>query len=288
MAKEPVNNLWHKMNNTVVRTLSGLVFLLIMVGSLLIGPIAYAAAMLFIIGVVMHEYLEISLGNKYRIPRFLAILTGLSLFLILFLILEYNIEVKMLLLALVPLVATYISLIWEKDAESYQKNQYLVGSVLYTALPFALTTLIVYKENGEFDGTTLLFFFIILWVSDIGAYVFGMLFGQKNGHKLFPSISPKKSWEGFYGGLGSALVFAIIIYYTGLSDFNLFHTLVVAFIINIASVLGDLAESQFKRNFGVKDSGSLMPGHGGLLDRFDGALTSFPLAIAYIKLLSLF
>ncbi|MDX9781355.1 MAG: phosphatidate cytidylyltransferase [Bacteroidales bacterium] len=276
------------MNNTVVRTLSGLVFLLIMVGSLLIGPIAYAAVMLFIIAVVMHEYLEISLGRKYRIPRLLAILTGLSLFLILFFILEYNIEVKMLLIALVPLVATYISLIWEKDAESYRKNQYLGGSVLYTALPFALTTLIVYKENGEFDGTTLLFFFIILWVSDIGAYVFGMLFGQKNGHKLFPSISPKKSWEGFYGGLGSALVFAVIIYYSGLSDFNLMHTLIVALIINIASVLGDLAESQFKRNFGVKDSGSLMPGHGGLLDRFDGALTSFPLAIAYIKLLSLF
>ena len=275
------------MNNTVVRTLSGLVFLLIMVGSLLSGPIAYAAVMLFIIAVVMHEYLEISLGNKYRIPRILAILTGLSLFLILFLILEYKSNVKLLLITLVPLVATYVSLIWEKDPESYKKNQYLGGSVLFTALPFALTTLIVYKENEIFDGTTLLFFFIILWVSDIGAYVFGMLFGQKNGHKLFPSISPKKSWEGFFGGLGSALVFALIIYYTGLSDFNLFHTLIVALIINIASVLGDLAESQFKRNFGVKDSGSLMPGHGGLLDRFDGALTSFPLAIAYIKLLSL-
>ena len=276
------------MNNTVVRTLSGLVFLLIMVGSLLIGPIAYAAVILFIIAVVMHEYLEISLGESYMFPRIFAILTGLSLFLLLFLILEYKLEVKLLLLVLVPLVATYISLIWEKNSENYNRNQYLAGSILYTALPFALTTLIVYKEDGSFDGTTLLFFFIILWVSDIGAYVFGMLFGQKNGHKLFPSISPKKSWEGFYGGLGSALAFSIIIYYSGFSDFNLTHTIIIALIINVTSVLGDLAESQFKRNFGVKDSGSLMPGHGGLLDRFDGALTSFPLAIAYIKLLSLF
>ena len=275
------------MNNTVIRTLSGLVFLLIMIGSLLIGPIAYAAVILFIIAVIMHEYLEISLGKSYIIPRLLAIITGLSLFLIMFLIMEYKLEAKLLLIALIPLSATYISLIWEKETESYNKNQYLAGAVLYTALPFALTTLIVYKENGTFDGTTLLFFFIILWVSDIGAYVFGMLFGQKNGHKLFPSISPKKSWEGFYGGLGSAVLFAIIIYISGLSDFNIFHTLIIAVIINITSVLGDLAESQFKRNFGVKDSGSLMPGHGGLLDRFDGALTSFPLAIAYIKLLSL-
>jgi phosphatidate cytidylyltransferase len=276
------------MNNTVVRTLSGLVFLLIMVGSLLIGPIAYAFVMLFIIGVVMHEYLEISLGSSFRYSRVLAISTGLSLFLILFLILEYKIEVKLLLLTLLPLTATYISLLWDKSPDHYHKNQYLAGSVLYAALPFALTTLIVYKEDGTFDGSTLLLFFAILWISDIGAYVFGMLFGQKNGHKLFPSISPKKSWEGFWGGLISALILATAIYLTGWSDFNLFHTLVIALIINITSVLGDLAESQFKRNFGVKDSGSLMPGHGGLLDRFDGALTSFPIAIAYIKLLSLF
>lgn len=275
------------MNNTVVRTLSGLVFLLIMVGSLLIGPIAYAAVLLFIIAFVMHEYLEISLGKSFKYPRILAITTGLAIFLILFLIFEYKLEFKFMLLVLIPLVAIYISLLWDKNIESYQKNQYLVGSIIYAALPFALTTLIVYKEDGSFDGTTLLFFFIILWVSDIGAYVFGMLFGQKNGHKLFPSISPKKSWEGFYGGVGSALIFSVALYYAGLSDFNLTHTVIIALIINVTSVLGDLAESKFKRNFGVKDSGSLMPGHGGLLDRFDGALTSFPLAIAYIKLLSL-
>ena len=114
-----------------------------------------------------------------------------------------------------------------------------------------------------------------------------VLFGQKNGHKLFPSISPKKSWEGFFGGLFCALIFAIIIYYTGLIDIALIHTILIALIINLFGVLGDLAESQFKRNFGVKDSGSLMPGHGGLLDRFDGALLSFPVAVMYIKLFSL-
>ncbi|PKP40824.1 MAG: hypothetical protein CVT93_10515 [Bacteroidetes bacterium HGW-Bacteroidetes-10] len=276
------------MNNTVVRSLSGLVFLLIMVGSILIGPIAYAAVMIFIIAVVMYEYLDISLSGSFRLARNLAVVSGISLFLLLFFHVGYGMPSRYLLLITIPLASMYFSMLWNRDAEAYPRNQYLSGSVIYTALPFALTNLIVFCADGSFKGTTLLFFFIILWISDVGAYVFGMLFGQKNGHKLFPSISPKKSWEGFFGGLICAMLFGGIIFFTGLSQFSLFHTLAITLIINLSSVLGDLIESQFKRNYGVKDSGNLMPGHGGLLDRFDGALTSFPLAIAYIKLLSLF
>lgn len=276
------------MNNTVVRSLSGLVFLLIMIGSILIGPAAYAAVMIFIIAVVMYEYLEISLSGSFRLARNLALLTGISLFVLLFLNAGFGMPLHFLLLVTIPMASMYFSMLWSRDAEAYPRNQYLSGSLIYTALPFALTNLIVFDAQGNFHGSTLLFFFVILWVSDVGAYVFGMLFGQKNGHKLFPSISPKKSWEGFFGGLFCAVLFGVIIYFTGLSQFSILHTLVITLIINLSSVLGDLIESQFKRNFGVKDSGSLMPGHGGLLDRFDGALTSFPLAIAYIKLLSLF
>lgn len=275
------------MNNTVVRTLSGLVFLIIMVGSILIGPITYGAVMIFITAMVTHEYLQISLGGSYRISKVLAVFSGVILFILFFIVQAYGVSPYILLLISIPYVALNASLLFDRKGDTYSKNQFMSGSLLYISLPFALTNLIVFRSDGSFYGNILLFFFVILWISDIGAYVFGMLFGQKNGHKLFPSISPKKSWEGFFGGLFSALGFAVIIHYSGLLEFSIVHTIIIALIINLFGVVGDLAESQFKRNFGVKDSGSLMPGHGGLLDRFDGALLSFPLAIMYIKLFSL-
>ena len=275
------------MNNTVVRTLSGLVFLIIMVGSILIGSITYGAVIIFITAMVTHEYLQISLGGSYQISKILAIFSGILLFILFFAVQSYGVSHYILLLITIPYVALNASLLFDRKGDSYNKNQFMSGSLLYIALPFALTNLIVFRSDGSFYGNILLFFFVILWISDIGAYVFGMLFGQKNGHKLFPSISPKKSWEGFFGGLFSALGFAVIIHYSGLLEFSIVHTIIIALIINLFGVIGDLAESQFKRNFGVKDSGSLMPGHGGLLDRFDGALLSFPFAIMYIKLFSL-
>lgn len=125
---------------------------------------------------------------------------------------------------------------------------------------------------------------IILWSSDVGAYIFGMTFGQKHGHKLFPSISPKKSWEGYWGSLFTSLLAGYLLYRFSLLPTGIAHALVIALIINIFGTLGDLAESQLKRHFGVKDAGKIMPGHGGLLDRFDGAILSFPVAIAYLMI----
>ena len=120
--------------------------------------------------------------------------------------------------------------------------------------------------------------------SDVGAYLFGMAFGQKHGHKLFPSISPKKSWEGYFGGLALSLAAGWCTGYFHLIDFPWYHCLILALLVNISSTIGDLVESQLKRNFGVKDAGRIMPGHGGLLDRFDGALLAFPVSVLYITL----
>jgi phosphatidate cytidylyltransferase len=103
-----------------------------------------------------------------------------------------------------------------------------------------------------------------------------------NNHRLFLSISPKKSWEGFFGGLILAVAGAVALRYLGLLDLSLCDAIVLGIIICIFGVVGDLVESQLKRNFGVKDSGSIMPGHGGMLDRFDGALLAFPVAIIYL------
>ena len=113
-----------------------------------------------------------------------------------------------------------------------------------------------------------------------------MLFG-KNGKKLFPSISPKKSWAGFWGGLLLSMVAAYVLYLTHLLQYPLVHCLILAAIMNVAGVYGDLFESQWKREAGIKDSGNVIPGHGGLLDRFDSTLFAMPAGVAYLLLMHL-
>lgn len=184
-----------------------------------------------------------------------------------------------------PVSLILITLLWKK--ENYTLYPYLLSSIVYIALPFTMLNLLAFDYAGRFNGVIVLALFIILWASDVGAYIFGMLFGQKNGHKLFPSISPKKSWEGY---IGSLFVSAVVGFYLSKFDllpFRFAPSIILAVIINVFATLGDLVESQLKRQFDVKDSGKIMPGHGGLLDRFDGALIAFPVAIAYIYIFRL-
>jgi len=275
------------MNNTVVRTISGTIFLAIMIGALLTGPVIFALVMLFSIGLMMVEYVQMSLGKSFKTAQMLSVTSGLMLYLFMFMHKGFGMDIKYIYLVSFPVLGIFITLLYEKNVESYSRHPYLISAILYAALPFALTNFILFTSTGEYKPLILLSLFIITWSSDVGAYVIGMLFGQKKGHKLFPSISPKKSWEGFFGGLFFALLTGVLLFIFKLTDFPLLHMIAISLIINLFGVLGDLVESQLKRNFGVKDSGKLMPGHGGLLDRFDGTLIAFPAAIAYIKLCSL-
>ena len=144
----------------------------------------------------------------------------------------------------------------------------------------------VFNSDGEFNGRLLLCFFAIIWGSDVGAYLFGMGLGQKYGKKLFPSISPKKSWIGFWGGLVTAVGVAVALHYAGLFCFDLVHCIFMGVLLCVAGVYGDLIESQWKRHYNVKDSGNIIPGHGGLLDRFDSALIAIPIGIIYLVVMN--
>lgn len=277
------------MNNTIVRSLSGAIFLIVMTGSLLWNPVVFAVVMLLSVVIMMWEYLTISLGENFKPGKILSIVTGMTIFTLFFIANAYGISERYLYLAALPATLLFCSFIFEKNnkgevmGEGYERAFFTITAIIYIALPFALTNTILFGKDNSYNPNLLLSLFILLWSSDVGAYVFGMTFGQKNGHKLYPAISPKKSWEGFWGGLGVTLVSAFILDYTGFISIGLIHTLAIAGIVSVFGVLGDLAESLFKRNFAVKDSGSILPGHGGLLDRFDGALIAFPVAIAYLK-----
>jgi phosphatidate cytidylyltransferase len=273
------------MKSFITRTISAIFFAAIMLGGLLWSPLAFCGVFGFIIVVMMYEYLNITIGKKLCFGQWLSILSGLFLFVGVFSVRYFGLDPAILFALALPLSLIFISLLWQKG--DYSSYPYLLSAIVYIALPFTLLDLLAFDYAGRFNGVIVLALFIILWASDVGAYLFGMTFGQKNGHKLFPSISPKKSWEGY---IGSFFVSAVVGFYLAKFDllpFKYVHAVVLAIVINVFATLGDLVESQLKRNFDVKDSGKIMPGHGGLLDRFDGALIAFPIAIAYIYIFGL-
>ena len=272
------------MKNLLVRTLSGAVFLALFLTAMLWHPAAYGVIFMITVFIIMLEYLNITVGSKEKTASILAVITALLAFMLFFFHAGFGLDGKWLLIlpVMVTLIATAI--LFCKESDAYRTTPFILTSLVYIALPFALTNLIVFTPDGVFNGRVLLAVMIIIWSSDVGAYLSGMAFGQRHGHKLFPSISPKKSWEGYFGGLFLSLAAGWCVGYFSMVDYPWYHCLILALLVNISSTIGDLVESQLKRNFGVKDAGSIMPGHGGLLDRFDGALLAFPVSVLYITL----
>ncbi len=272
------------MNTLLKRTLSGFVFVVLMLLGLLLHPLGYAGLMLICIGIMMLEFYRMSLGSWNKPGQFFGLLAAGLLFLTSFVITGYGMEKARFLLFLIPfpIVAIWITVLYNKSDTLLQRAAFLFLPLLYIAVPFSLFNFLTNYPIGNFQGSKLLTLFILLWASDIGGYLIGMGFGQKRGHKLFPRISPKKSWEGFVGSVVFAQLAAVLLYVWNPLTFALIHYVVLALLIAVLGVLGDLIESVMKRSFGVKDAGTIMPGHGGLLDRFDGALIAFPIAIVYV------
>lgn len=193
------------------------------------------------------------------------------------------IEYKFLFLIIPFMLILVVQELFIKDDIPYQNISSTLFAVLYITLPFAalnylsFNELIYSKISLSTDWSLLLGFFIILWTSDSMAYVVGRLIGK---NKLFPRVSPGKTWEGFVGGIAFALLAGYL--FALVTESSVLHWLVMAVIISIFGTLGDLSESLLKRSAGVKDSGTLLPGHGGVLDRFDGILFSAPLVLAYL------
>ena len=258
-----------------------------MLGGFLVHPYIFAVLHLLIMGGMLAEFFNMSMGKRYPLPRILAIVFGCGLFASAFCLLAFKMPQQYLALNGVPLLAIMISTLYLKDKEDLRDLAFIFMGLLYIVPPVISANVLVFKTaDGSFSGLILLAFFCIIWSSDVGAYVFGHLFGQ-NGKKLFPSVSPKKSWAGFWGGLVLAAGTAVVLYFTGLFKFSLLHCIILSIVMDIAGVYGDLFESIWKRKFGFKDSGNVIPGHGGVLDRFDSALFAIPTGIAYLLLFGL-
>jgi phosphatidate cytidylyltransferase len=270
------------MNNFVKRTLSGIGFAAVMLAALLTNKFVFGFVMLLSLVVMMKEFLQMTCGSEYRCSQALSIFAGAVLFLLVFLYNGFNLPGRFIILAMVPVFVLMINSLYLKDKKDFHKFANLYTSILYIAVPWSLFNFAAFSADSQFNGVLLLSFFGIVWASDVGAYVFGITLGQKYGKKLFPSISPKKSWIGFWGGILTAVVVAVILHRCDILNFSMIHSMILAVLINVASVYGDLIESQWKRYYNVKDSSNLIPGHGGLLDRFDSALVAIPVGVIYL------
>lgn len=274
------------MTNFIKRTLSGIGFAAIMLAAFLTNEYIFGAVMLLSLIVMMHEFLKMTCGNSYRYSQVLSILSGATLFVLTYLYKGFNFPGRLVVLAFVPIFLLMINSLYVKDKSCFDKFSNLYAVIVYIAVPWSLLNFAVFNAAGDFNGLMLLCFFCIIWGTDVGAYLFGITLGQIYGKKLFPSISPKKSWIGFWGGLFTAVLVAITLHYAGLFCFDMIHCIFMGILLCVAGVYGDLIESQWKRHYNVKDSGNIIPGHGGLLDRFDSALIAIPIGIIYLVVMN--
>lgn len=270
------------MNNFIKRALSGVVFVGVMLAALLLNKYIFGAVMALSLVVMMKEFLKMTCGKDYWFSQILSILAGTTLFVLVYLYRGFNFPGRLVILAFIPVFLLMINSLYVKDKTRFDKFSNLYTAFLYIAVPWSLLNFAVFDGCGAFNGVLLLSFFVIIWGSDVGAYMFGITLGQRYGKKLFPSISPKKSWIGFWGGMAMAIALAVGLHYLGMLPFDLPHCIAMSVLLNVTGVYGDLIESQWKRHYEVKDSGNIIPGHGGLLDRFDSALIAIPIGIIYL------
>ena len=274
------------MNNTVKRTISGIFFLAIVIACLLVDKYLYAALITFMMATMLYEFYRMTMGEMFLRTRILAIVLGCCAFLSLFLVMAFRLDIRIVGIGAIILLVLMVSTLMVKDKADFKLFAFLYTGLMYIAVPLTLSNFVVFDQAGNFDGRPMLSFFIIIWASDVGAYCIGMLLG-KYSKKLFPSVSPKKTWAGFWGGLAFAVLAGLILDWTGLWTYPLVHAVILSVIMHVAGVFGDLFESQWKRVCEIKDSGDIIPGHGGMLDRFDSALFAIPAGVIYLVIIGL-
>ncbi len=241
-------------------------------------PLVFDATLAIIALLALYEFLILGQRKGYRLP--IALCLAVALFILAAFVLE-QVSVEFgVFLTLLVIPAWYV-LGNSKLEEALPSSAIAVLATLYVGMLGGS----IIRLRGDFpdNGPKLVFFLlIVVWIGDAGAYYTGKALGR---HKLSPLISPKKTVEGGIGGVVTSVVAAIAIHFTFFPAFPLVHAIIAGFILSAAGIVGDLAESMWKRSAEVKDSGSLIPGHGGFLDRFDSIFYTAPILYTYWSLI---
>lgn len=259
-------------------------------GGFWLHPVSFfLTGLILLIGTQYEYYLMIS-NTGVKPQMFPGIITGSAAYIVSTLVATAIIP-KNSFLVLIPVMSVMMVLeLYRKQERPFDSLAHTFLPIIYTVIPFSLFPFSAFNRTGlnsllshesiVFSPGIIIGFFLLIWANDTGAYLTGITIGR---HKLMERISPKKTWEGFFGGVIIAVLVAWL-----LSDWlgvvDRIHWVIISLIISVAGTYGDLIESMLKRSTGVKDSGTIMPGHGGFLDRFDSAIISFPIVYLFISL----
>ncbi|MCT4582554.1 MAG: phosphatidate cytidylyltransferase [Flavobacteriales bacterium] len=279
------------MNDLTKRIITGILFVVVLLLAITTNKYTLAGLFYIVSMAGLYEFYMLMEQVSFKPKKSAAMIVGSIIYgiIVMYSFGEFNFAY---LLFIFPLLVTLVALeLFRKSKDPVTNIAFSVMGILYVVIPLAILNFFAYDptyynemdiNTNNYSSLLLVGFFVIQWANDSGAYLFGSLLGK---YKLFERISPNKTWEGFYGGAILAVITGII--FGQFFDGKTIHWIIVALIIVIFGTLGDLTESQIKRSCGVKDSGNLLPGHGGILDRFDGVLFSAPFVLAYLQLVYL-
>ena len=282
------------MNNFVVRTITGVLFVAVLVTGFL-DPIAMSALFALITGLSVWEFTGL-VNNRQGVSvnRFISTVAGVYFYLAVMGFCSGVTPSTVFIPYLITIVYLMVAELYAKNEDSIHDWAYTMMSQMYVALPFSMLNVLAFRAmpdgNVGYSFIVPLSVFVFLWVNDSGAYCCGSLLGK---HKLFPRISPGKSWAGSIGGGLFVIAAAAGVWYLsvqyGYNDvgLNMYEWMGLGLVVTVFGTWGDLVESLFKRTLGIKDSGSILPGHGGMLDRFYSSLLAIPAAVIYLYTLTL-
>jgi phosphatidate cytidylyltransferase len=278
------------LDNLIRRTFTGVFIVIFVLGGFWLHPYSFFFTGLFLLSGTQYEYYLLIRNTGVKPQLIAGMIAGITLYTLSTLVAAGLLGSSGLLIA-VPVISVIMILeLYRKQERPFDSLAHTFFSILYTAVPFSMFPFSAFSHSGldsiirhdslQFSPGIVIGFFLLLWANDTGAYLVGVSLGK---HRLMERISPKKSWEGFFGGLFIAMAAAwFLAGWLGVVDRT--GWLIISIIVTVAGTYGDLAESMLKRSLGVKDSGTIMPGHGGFLDRFDSAVIAFPLVYLYISL----
>lgn len=270
------------------RAITGILFVVAMIGSVLLGPWPFFI-LLFIINILsIIEYTKIFSVREYAPFKIFTVVAGVAVFSIIGLYFNGIITSKYLWLLPPVLLLSLVVELYTKRVAPFERAAISAFGILYISIPLALFIAIANLSNvvrpgyESYDYYKVIGCFCLIWANDTFAYLFGRKFGKT---PLFPSVSPKKTREGTAGGVVGTIGVAFALYYISPAHLQLIEWIGLAVIFSLFGSWGDLVESRLKRSFNIKDSGTLLPGHGGILDRFDALIFSIPFAASFLYFL---
>ena len=273
------------MKNLIIRALTGIIFVVVLISAIYIHPIFFLILFCIITGLTLWEFGGlVKHYENANLQRTVNVLGGVYLFIATFVYANGLTDGKIFLPYLLFIMLTMIAELYYKAPNPINNWAFTLFAQVYCAGSFSILNFIGAEPGtpGVMSYTPLFIMaiFIFVWLDDTGAYLVGSLIGK---HKLFERISPKKSWEGFFGGLILSLASSQAFAWFA-PEINRMNWLGLAATVVLFGTWGDLIESLLKRTLGVKDSGLILPGHGGMLDRFDSVMLAFPASYIYIEL----